>query len=46
MKGKHLTLADRIQIERGPNSRKNVTEIGRERDAPLTCLPKKKLQGS
>ncbi len=46
MKGKHLTLAERIQIERGLNSRKNFTEIGRERAAPLTCLPKKKLQGS
>lgn len=29
-KRKHLTLADRIQIERGLDSNKNFTEIGKE----------------
>lgn len=40
MKGKHLTLTDRIQIERGLTSRKSFTEIGREIGKDPTTVSK------
>lgn len=39
-KRKHLTLADRIQIERGLDSNKNFTEIGKEIGKDPTTVSK------